>query len=73
MNITRMIAIPVLSAGILGSALGLASTASADVATSSSTGSHSIVAASSHKAPSVTDMSKKERKRVNRGGVLRDR
>ena len=73
MNITRMIAIPVLSAGILGGALGLASTASADVATDSTNGSHSVVAASDRWAPSTKDMSKRERKRAERQYVLSDR
>ncbi|AFM15540.1 hypothetical protein Mycch_0723 [Mycolicibacterium chubuense NBB4] len=70
MNMTRMIAIPVLSAGILGGALGLACTASADVATDS----HSVVAAASDRwAPSGKDMSKRERKRAERQYVLSNR
>ncbi|MGE0219643.1 hypothetical protein [Mycolicibacterium sp.] len=44
-NITRLIALPVLSAGIIGGAtLGLAGPAAAEVTTTTTNGSHSIVA-----------------------------
>ncbi|AFM15563.1 hypothetical protein Mycch_0746 [Mycolicibacterium chubuense NBB4] len=40
-NIARIVALPVLSAGIIGGALGLAGTAGAEVTTHNSNGSHS--------------------------------
>jgi hypothetical protein len=72
MNVSRMIAIPVLSAGILGGALGLASTAAAAVSTTSTTDSHSIVAAPDRWASSPNDMSKSQRKRAERQHTVRN-
>ena len=48
-NITRALALPLLSAGIIGgAALGLAGPAAAATTTTSTNGSHSIVATPDH-------------------------
>jgi hypothetical protein len=75
MTITRLIAIPALSAGILGGALGLAGVAAAAPATHTAT-THTTAGGTSHAtttdhttyAPSVRDMSKSELKRHYRHG-----
>ena len=52
--ITRALVLAPLSAGILGGALGIASTAAADVAVEQTSGSYSMVATPNTKAPSHT-------------------
>jgi hypothetical protein len=71
MTITRLIAIPALSAGILGGALGLAGAAAAAPATHTTTGPTSHATTTTDHttyAPSVRDMSKSELKRHYRHG-----
>jgi hypothetical protein len=59
MTINRLIAIPALAAGILGGALGVASTAAAAPSTGShATAGHAATADHSTYAPSVRDENK---------------